>query len=299
MAVIQTGLGGRGLTRSPLPAVTIGNNRRRVCGVMGLRGLGWAGEGATQANCPSGQWNSNLQVCCAPGDGTVPAEADPCSILNNPGFIAAQNTAVAADVSNLEQNEAPGNENAMLLANINAGLVVPNNIAQDAGVCQYSPGATFTDQAGVEITCPSGSVEQAAGIYVSQYSLQDLTTMLNSQFGKASPQTTGNLPQNTAVANVLAASAPVVVPVTQAPQSNALSNSAAQTNNSGGPSQSQISNASNVTGNSSNGQGGAAPASDVTVGGVDITAWIEQNWVLLAAGAAALFILPGLMKGGR
>ena len=297
MAVIQTGMGGRGLTRSPLPPVTIGDNRRRVCGIRGLGRLGWAGEGANQANCPSGQWNSNLQVCCAPGDGTVPAEADPCSILNNPGFVQQQNTDVANEVSFLQSTNSPGNSNQLLLNNIQAGLSVPNNIAQDAEACQYSPGASFTDAAGVQIQCPAGSVEQAAGIYVSQYSLDQLTSMLNSQYGAASPKTTGNLPQGQAVQNVLAATAPGTVAVTPAPQTNALSNSAAQTGGGGTPSQQQIANANNVTGNSGNGQGGSAPAQDVTVGGVDITAWIEQNWVLLAAGAAALFILPGLMKG--
>lgn len=289
MAVIQTGIGGRGLTRSPLPPVTIGNNRRRVCGIRGLGGLGWSGEGATQANCPNSQWNSNLNVCCAPGDGSVPAEADPCSILNNPNYLQAQ----AIDVGPLQANGVPisagGNAGALELAEV---VGYPQNVQQDAIDCWNNPGNTFVDAMGMTVNCPAAKFEQAPGIFVSSYTPGQLASML-------APTVTPKVITPGDQSNVLAANAPQVVSVTPAPATNVLSNSAAQTSGGSPVTQQQINNSQNVTGNSSNGQGGGAPApaSDVTVGGVDITAWITQNWVLLAAGAAALFILPGLMKG--
>ena len=147
MAVIQTGIGGRGLTRSPLPAVTIGDNRRRVCGIRGLGRLGWAGEGATQANCPSSQWNSNLNVCCAPGDGSVPAEADPCSILNNPNYLQAQ----AIDVGPLRLMYSSINARG----NVGALVVEPKWLGYRAkrsnrmrSIVGITPGNTFVDAAG-------------------------------------------------------------------------------------------------------------------------------------------------------
>jgi len=143
----------------------------------------------------------------------------------------------------------------------------------------------------MKVTCPAPFNDEN-GIHVSIYTAGQIAAMLA---GADTPAVTAkdNTPDNT-----LDQSAPTTVPVITAPQTNALSNSAAQTSINATPSTQQISNNTNVTGNSSNAQGGGTqPASDVTVGGVDITAWIEQNWVLLAAGAAALFILPGLMKG--
>lgn len=279
MAVIQTGMGGRGLTRSPLPPVTIGSNRRKMCGGIGRLGQ-FVGQGATQANCPSGQWNNNLNVCCAPAG--TPAVDDPCSIFNQPAYLQTQATA--------QQQAIAGGAGPLGASILESVAGYDQNIQSDAINCVSNPGLTFTDNTGKSITCPQ-PYTMDNGIPVSIYTAAQIAAMIAPT--GATPTTPDNAPNN-----ILEASAPTKVTVTPAAQINALSNSAAQTNTSSTPSNQQITNATNVTGNSTNSQGGApAPASDVTVGGVDITAWIEQNWVLLAAGAAALFILPGLMKG--
>src|ERR1700678_1260868 len=58
-----------------------------------IRGRGMGASGSTQATCTSPTyWNGGLNTCCAPL-GTTPA-ADPCSILNQPGYLAAQSADV-------------------------------------------------------------------------------------------------------------------------------------------------------------------------------------------------------------
>ena len=281
MAIISIGMGS--ITRRPIAPVRIGGmgNRRR-----GLRGLGqFPGAGADQASCPSGQWNSNLQTCCAPGDGSVPASEDPCSILNTPGYDQEQ-----AAVQQQAIQGAAGNASSTL-----AQLVGYSQPVQTAALtCVSNPGLTYTDNWGYQVTCPSLEVDDN-GIEVSAYTPQQLAAMIQPTYATTLPS---NAYAGTTVAppNAVAASAPTNVTVTPAPKSNALSNSAGQTNNGSGVTPAAIANTSNVTGNSSNAQGGA-PASDVTIGGVDVTSWIEQNWVILAAAAVGLIVvLPMLEK---
>ena len=303
MAVISTGPGLGRLTPTSRPNIRLG--------LRGLRGLGQAPQ-----SCPAGgAWDPGLQVCCAP-PGTPPMQ-DPCSILNNPGFIQEQNIQIAQDIA----TAGPLGQSTLL-----ALTSVPINIGNDAVYCQSNPGAKFTDSEGVAIVCPSSSHSDVTtgGQPMSTYSTAQLAAMLNAQYGGQSPKTPGNTTSTIDVANTgqggnaLDNSSPIVNggsyttyvanPGNSGPSSNnALSNSAATTGQSNTPNQQQIANGTNVTGNSTNAQGGAAAsnaqggaaASDVTIGGVDVTSWIETNWVLLAAGVAALLILPGLMKGGR
>lgn len=210
----------------------------------------------------------------------------------------------------------------------------PRNIQNDASLCKQFPGVSFTDSHGFPVRCPSSASNQYAwyadipsvnGQYVSIYSLGQLAQMLYQGLSSppnmngvgasfdpiANTNTDGSNPsgvyQNTlpgsstssgqvgtnastdvAAANALNTSAPTGTSVIQTgTQSNALVTGAAQTNSTT-PTASQITNGS-----------GAVVASDVVVGGVDVTSWIETNWVLLAAGAAALFLLPSLLSSGR
>ena len=291
MAIIQIGMGR--LTKGAMPPVRFGG--RGVSGHSrsgrghGIGRIGqYVGAGADQANCPSGQWNSSLQVCCAPGDGSVPAMDDPCSILNSAGYLgeqaAVQQQAIAGSAGNASST----------LAQLD-GYSQPVQTA--ALTCVSNPGNTYTDNWGNVVTCPSLAVDDN-GIMVSAYTAQQLAAMLYPSFSNAPT------PANTQVdvtnsgqsGNAVTNSAPSNVTVTPATTNNALSNSAAQTGASGTPSASQITNGQNQSGNSTNAQGGA-PASDVVIGGVDITSWVEQNWVILAAAAVGLIVvLPMLEK---
>lgn len=145
---------------------------------------GFAGLGQT---CPNGgAWNAGLNVCCAP-QGTPP-QMDPCSILNNPAFIAQQNSEIAQDIA------TSGPQNAALISLLTS---YPVNIGNDAVKCQSNPGATFVDEMGVTITCPSAqhSDVTTGGQPMSTYSVQDLAAMLNASYpqipGRSLP---GNLP---------------------------------------------------------------------------------------------------------
>lgn len=274
MAVIQTGIGGRGLTSSPLPPVTIGSNRRKVCGIGRL--------GATQANCPSGQWNSNLNVCCAaPG---TPAVQDPCSIFNQPAYLATQSAA--------QESALSGQSGTLDQSILESVSQYDQNVQSDAINCVSNPGLQFTDNTGQVVVCPA-PYTMDNGIPVSIYTAAQIAAMIA---GTATPAITAadNAPDNT-----LDAAAPTTKTVNPLNPVNVLSNSAAQTGSGTPVTQQSIANTQNVTGNASNTtvNGTTNTSSDVTIGGVDVTSWIEQNWVLLAAGAAALFILPGLMKG--
>lgn len=290
MAIIQMGMGS--LAKRPIMPLRIsgggggGGLRRRV---SGIGRIGWAGEGASQSTCPSGQWNANLQTCCAPGDGTVAAMDDPCSLFNQQPYLSEMATVQAQAIAG-----DAGNQSGTLAELNNAGYSQPVQTA--ALTCVSNPGLSYVDNWGNPVTCPADEVNDN-GIMVSAFTPAQLAAMIQPKYASGPlPNSAVNTVQSNP--NVIASSAPVVKTVTPAPQTNALSNSAAQTTTGSGVTPTAVANTSNVSGNSSNGQGGA-PAPDVTVGGVDITSWLESNWILVAAGAAALLILPGLMKGGR
>ena len=86
---------------------------------------------------------------------------------------------------------------------------------------------------------------------------------------------TGSLASPT---NALSNSAPVYTPPPVTKQTNVLNPPGANSN----PTQGQT----NVTGNQT-------PATDTGL------SWLKSNWVLVAAGIAALIFLPQMMKGGR
>jgi hypothetical protein len=169
----------------PVPIIRF---RRPVEPLMRPRGFGrFRGLGDAQSTCPPGYWNANLGVCC--GQPGTPASMDPCSILNNPGFIAQQNQEVAQDVASIPASSYEGQT-------LQALLGVPLNIGNDAVKCQSNPGATFVDEAGVTITCPSASHTDltTGGQPMSTFSTAQLAQLLNQQYGGASPTTIGNRP---------------------------------------------------------------------------------------------------------
>lgn len=264
------------------------NVRRRT------RGMGQTCSGG-------GAWDPGLQVCCAP-PGTPPMQ-DPCSILNNPGFIQQQNTQIQQDIATsgpLEYNE------------LVALTSVPVNIGQDAVRCQSNPGATFVDSMGVTITCPSPSHTDitTGGQPMSTYSTTQLAAMLNASYGSKSPATGGN--------------APVMIPVPVIHSDPIFNPGGGGSTTNGGGSTSGGSGGSSDSGGSGGGSGGgntggggcvapntlvngvctapAAPAS-----GTDLVSQIETSlsgtftiagmavpiWALVGGGLAALWFLGG------
>jgi hypothetical protein len=228
------------------------------------------------------------ECCCGdPSSPTYNAYLDPCSYVNtNQSLLAAQaaaNTpaAIAANTGN--------NQTAIDLAQY------PQNIQTDAYACYSSPGKSFTDDFGVKINCPSSSVMTPAGP-TSAYTVEQLAQTLYA----STP--TVNVASNTGVAkvtnpisgNALNNTAPSPASVTGTPaQSNALVTGAGQTSPNT-PSQAQIIAGNNVAGNTSMTNTSTSPISDTTTD--DAVNWLESNWVLLAAGLAAVIILPGLLS---
>lgn len=250
----------------------------RMGGRWGLRGLG--------LTCPPGQTPTNQYdgtvKCCG---GPTP-ESDPCSYLNSPQYVATQQQA--------QQNAIAGDA-GLFSSDLAKIAVYPQNIQNDAIRCEQNPGQTFVDEMGITVTCPAQGTQNLSGGYTSVYTIPELAAMIapNATPKTETPVNMVDVTNAGQTPNALANSAPkTTAPVTPGAGTNALSNSAVQTGTSTTPTQNQIANANNVTGNMSN-------VPDVTVGGVDLTAWLSQNWILVAAGAAALFILPGLMGGRR
>ncbi len=140
------------------------------------RGVGADGSDANSCTSPN-YWNGAKQLCCAP-PGTPPG-ADPCSILNDPGYLAAQ----AADVGPVGPNGVPLSSPSFAdypgsptrLADI---ANYPNNVQQDVQTCYTNPGATFVDSVGMTVNCPASKTQAAAGIYVSSYPYAQLASML-------------------------------------------------------------------------------------------------------------------------
>jgi hypothetical protein len=166
-----------------------------------IRGRGMGASGSTPATCTApNYWNGGQNQCCAPL-GTAPA-ADPCSILNQPGYLAAQ----ASDVGPLGSNGVPlsaGNgPGAAELAEV-AGY--PNNVQTDAINCWSNPGLLFVNSMGQTVSCPAASVNDN-GIMVSAYTPGQLAAMLaptdtpstslvgNSPFAAPAPVNNGPLP---------------------------------------------------------------------------------------------------------
>lgn len=169
---VSRGMGAaRSYARRPGGPVVIPIPRNRGFGLIRGRGMGASGSSAATCTAPN-YWNGGLNTCCAPL-GTAPGD-DPCSILNQPGYLAAQ----AADLGPLGANGVPlsaGNgPGAQELAEV-AGY--PNNVQTDAINCWSNPGLTFTNSLGKQVTCPSASVNDN-GIYVSAYTPGQLAAML-------------------------------------------------------------------------------------------------------------------------
>ena len=235
--------------------------------------------------CPGGgAWDSGLNVCCAPV-GTPPMQ-DPCSILNNPAFIAQQNQQIAQDVASIPASSYEGQTLAALVA-------VPINIGQDAVHCQSNPGATFIDSMGVTVTCPSPSHSDltTGGQPMSTYSTAQLAAMLNSQYGGKAAVSPGNA--------VYSAPTSTVQPTQQELQTVAPALPGGSTS---GGSTSGSTNGSSESGGSTGSTGSSSLTSSA---GIDLSFLTNStlitgipNWMVGLGGLAALLILPGLI-GGR
>lgn len=242
------------------------------------------GMGQTCTN--GGAWNPGLQVCCAP-QGTPPMQ-DPCSILNNPAFIAQQNSQIAQDIATAGPLEQ---------ATLAALTSVPVNIGQDAVRCQSNPGATFVDSEGLTINCPSASHTDVTtgGQPMSTYSTAQLAQMLQAQYGAQSPKTAGNvspIPPNISVAAWAASTAnpanktTIVPPVT--PLTYDVGSAAGGPASPGAPGSSSTSSSTSSTGTDLVGQIETTLGGAVTVGGVSL-----PIWGLAAAALAALWFFGG------
>ena len=143
------------------------------------RGVGADGSDANSCTSPN-YWNGAKGICCAP-PGT-PAAGDPCSILNDPGYLAAQ----AADVGPLGPNGVPlssPNFAAYPTSPTNLADIAgyPNNVQQDVQTCYTNPGASFVDSVGMQVNCPAGKTQIAPGnpgIWVSTNNYAQLASML-------------------------------------------------------------------------------------------------------------------------
>jgi hypothetical protein len=124
--------------------------------------------------CPTGQTATSMydgSVKCCGG----PAASDPCGILNNVNYLAAQ----SADVGPVNPTtgvpiSAGSGSGAAELAMV-AGY--PQNVQTDAIDCWNNPGLVFTDNSGMTVNCPSASINDN-GIFVSAYSAGALAQML-------------------------------------------------------------------------------------------------------------------------
>jgi hypothetical protein len=212
---------------------------------------------------------------------------DPCSYFNtNAALLAAQ----AASQTPAAVAAATGNNQiAVAIASY------PENVQEDAYTCWGNPGASFTDNAGQKVNCPSASTPGPAGSPISTYTVEQLAAMIDAGVGPGQEQafnTATYVPASTNTLNNVAPTKSTVV--STPPQSNALANSAAQTNMAT-PSASQITAGQNVTANPNTSVGVNSSTDSTEDAAIN---WIEGNWMLLAAGLAALVILPSLLHRG-
>jgi hypothetical protein len=122
------------------------------------------------------QYDGSTKCCGAPG---TPPAADPCSILNSPGFLQAQ----AADVGPIGPNGVPLSSPSFSTytsspTNLADIASYPNNVQEDVQTCFTNPGASFVDSVGMQVNCPSAQTEVASGIFNSSYTYAQLAAML-------------------------------------------------------------------------------------------------------------------------
>lgn len=241
--------------------------------------------------CPTGQqptsmYNGSTQCCGVPG---TPCAADPCCILNNPNFLAAQ----ATDVGPLGPNGVPlsaGNgPGAAELAEIAS---YPNNVQTDAINCWNNPGLLFVDSFGKTISCPAASLNDN-GIFVSAYTPGQLAAML-APTATPSTETAGNLPFATPgpTPGGSVPAAAVIPPVTSSPGGSVSSPSA----NGGTPAPA---NTSSTSGSSSSSTSSSTGSTDFSFLTDDSLISGVPNWGVALGALAALMILPSLIRGDR
>lgn len=162
----------------------------RMPHIITKRGRGFGATGGDPNSCTSpNYWNYGKSICCAPLG--TPAGQDPCSILNDPGYIAAQNQDVGPlgpnGVPLSSPNFGPGPNNLADIANL------PNNVQNDVMECYENPGASFIDSVGMQVNCPAQSTAAAPGIFVSAFSYAQLAQMLGPSITPTT-QFVGNQP---------------------------------------------------------------------------------------------------------
>lgn len=158
-------------------------------------GRGFSGyrRGFGQLTCPSGQQPTasytGQTVCCGvPG---TPPEADPCSYINSPQYVATQQQAASAALQ-------PGGAGLLGTSILQSIDQYPQNVQNDAIDCVSNPGLTFTDPMGIQVTCPSAQNDDN-GIPVSIYTAAQIAAML-------APTVT---PAQETAANVVGTSIPI------------------------------------------------------------------------------------------
>lgn len=236
------------------------------------RGMGWAGEGASQAGCPSGQWNASLQTCCAPGDGTVAAMDDPCSIFNQPGYLSEQTT--------VQQQAESGDA-----GNFSSELTALNNYTQPqqqaALDCVSNPGLVYTDAWGNRVTCPAAEVNDN-GIMVSAYTAEQIAAMIAGQFNVSSEP--ANAFAGTTVAPPVGTTVPAAAIQAAAPKPGTTTTGSSGSTGSTG----------------SGGSGGTSNSSSTS--GLDLSFLTDStiisgmaNWEVIALGFGAVLLLPSII----
>jgi hypothetical protein len=246
-------------------------------------GLGqYAGAGQPQSGCPSGQWNPSLNVCCAPGNGTVSAEDDPCSILNTPGYLSEQ-----AQVQQQAIEGAAGNQSGTL-----AELVGYSQPIQTAALnCVSNPGLKYTDEWGNQVSCPSQEVDDN-GIEVSAFTAAQLAAMIQPSY--ATTLLPANAFTGTTISNPITSSTPVggSVPAAAvkavAPSAPSGPVASGSTNTSGSSGSSGSTNTSG-TSNAGSSVDLSFLTDDSLISGI-------PNWGVAFGALAALMILPGIIN---
>lgn len=250
------------------------------------RGIG-LGDGP--GSCSNGgAWDPGLKVCCAPS-GTSPMQ-DPCSILNNPSFIAQQNSQIQQDIA----TAGPYEQSTLL-----ALTSVPINIGNDAVYCESNPGVTFTDSMGVKVTCPSASHTDVTtgGQPMSTYSEAQLAAMLDAQYGGSVSAVNGNAPYVPPPATTVQPTQQQLQ--TAAPPLAGSTTGGSTTGGSSSPSGGSSSPSASGSGSSSSSSAAASTGIDLSFLTDDSLISGLPNWAVAFGALAALMILPGLIGGRR
>ena len=225
---------------------------------------------------------------------------DPCSILNNPAFIAQQNNQIQQDLASLPVG-------SFEYQTLQALTSVPINIGNDAVYCESNPGVTFTDSMGVKVTCPSPSHTDVTtgGQPMSTYTEAQLAQILNSQYGATAVVMPGNAAYHPPPATVQPTQGQLNT-VAPGPVGSTGSGASGGSSSSGGASGGATGSAAPGGSTGSPAPGGSTGSGSTSSSGVDLSFLTNStlitglpNWAVAFGAIAALMILPGLIGGRR